>query len=182
LDGAAALSNGLITANSLMAYVYEKVGADEYSQQTPHYGSFGGDGDFVFDPTIVLGDSGREERDEREGNEILVSIPHLPEAEPSTAETRGQRVKTLIPNPAARIELDDLVSSTLHSTISSLRTQAFPPTPGAGDVAEQFTERVRRYDDVVVDLQIIVALLAHWGEPGHINLLGKVFSRLGEAG
>jgi hypothetical protein len=181
LDGAAALSNGLITANSLMAYVYEKVGADEYSQQTPHYGSFEGDGDFVFDPTTVLGDSGGEERDEREGNEILVSVPYLPEAEPSSAETLGQKVKTLIPNPADRVKLDDLVSSTLRSTISGLGTQAFPVTPGAGDEAEQFTERVRKYDAVVVDLQIIVALLAHWGEPDHINLLGKVFSRLGEA-
>ena len=75
LDGGAALSNGLITANSLMAYVYEKVGADEYSQQTPHYGSFDGDGDFVFDPTIISRDSDGDESDEREGNEISSAFP-----------------------------------------------------------------------------------------------------------
>ena len=105
----------------------------------------------------------------------------MPEAEPSSAQILVIKVKTLIPISADRIKLDDLVSSTLRSTIGNLGSHAFPTTPGAGDAAEQFTERVRRYDDVIVDLQIIVILLAHWGESDHINLLSKVFSRLGGA-
>jgi uncharacterized caspase-like protein len=181
LEGAAALPNGLITANSLMAYVYERVGADEYSQQTPHYGSFEGDGDFVFDHSSVSEDAQNQERDEREGNEILVTVPSLPEVEPPDAESLAGRTKALIPNAADRIKLDDLISSTLRTTLNNLGTQSFPATPSVGDWGEQFTQRVRRYDDVIVDLQTIVVLLAHWGDSSQINLLGKIFSRLGEA-
>jgi uncharacterized caspase-like protein len=180
LDGAAALSNGLITANSLMAYVYEQVGADEYSQQTPHYGSFQGDGDFVFDPSVVSDDHEGEQHDEREGNEILVKVAGLPDAEPSNAETLGQKIKALIPNSADKIKLDDLVSETLRSTLSSLGTRSFPTAPGIGDPGEQFTQRVHKYDEAIADLQIIVILLAHWGDPSHVHLLSKVFARLGE--
>ena len=47
LKGAAADENGVLTANGLMHYVYQKVGQDSRSQQTPHYGHIDGDGDFV---------------------------------------------------------------------------------------------------------------------------------------
>ena len=49
LEGAAATQEGVLTANGVMAYVYEKVGRDQYSHQTPHFGYVAGDGDFVFD-------------------------------------------------------------------------------------------------------------------------------------
>ena len=48
LKGAASDTNGIITANTLMAYVYQKVGQDNRSKQTPHFGYFEGDGDFIF--------------------------------------------------------------------------------------------------------------------------------------
>ncbi|MEW6213236.1 MAG: caspase family protein, partial [Acidobacteriota bacterium] len=47
LRGSASDSNGVITANALMNYVYERVGKDERSRQTPHYGHIEGDGDFI---------------------------------------------------------------------------------------------------------------------------------------
>lgn len=48
LKGAALDSNGVLTANEIMAYVYKKVSQDNQSEQTPHYGHLEGDGDFVF--------------------------------------------------------------------------------------------------------------------------------------
>jgi uncharacterized caspase-like protein len=47
IKGAALDSNGVLTANELMAYVYKKVGQDNRSEQTPHFGHFDGDGDFI---------------------------------------------------------------------------------------------------------------------------------------
>jgi len=47
LRGAAVDTNGVLTANLLMYYVYQKVGQDSRSQQTPHYGHIEGDGDFI---------------------------------------------------------------------------------------------------------------------------------------
>jgi len=47
LQGAAKDANGVLTANLLMHYVYRKVGQDNRSQQTPHYGHIDGEGDFI---------------------------------------------------------------------------------------------------------------------------------------
>lgn len=47
LRGKAAAGDGVLTASALMAYVYGKVANDKYSRQTPHYGYFDGDGDFI---------------------------------------------------------------------------------------------------------------------------------------
>src|SRR4029077_9224245 len=48
MEGAAATVEGIISANGIMAYVYDKVGNDANSYQTPHYGFIDGDGDFIF--------------------------------------------------------------------------------------------------------------------------------------
>ena len=48
LRGNAASEGNIITANGVMAYVYSKVPHDRDSNQTPHYGYFEGDGDFIF--------------------------------------------------------------------------------------------------------------------------------------
>ncbi len=47
LQGDAVDSNGVLTANGLMHYVYTRVSQDSRSQQTPHYGHIMGDGDFI---------------------------------------------------------------------------------------------------------------------------------------
>lgn len=47
LKGNAANSEGVLTANTLMSYLYDKVSQDPRSRQTPHWGHLEGDGDFV---------------------------------------------------------------------------------------------------------------------------------------
>ena len=47
LQGKAANEKGVLTASYLMDYVYKKVGGDSRSHQTPHFGHFEGDGDFI---------------------------------------------------------------------------------------------------------------------------------------
>ena len=60
LEGGAT-SEGVITASGVMEYVYQKVARDQYSRQTPHYGFFDGDGDFVFASDGLEGDGRRRE-------------------------------------------------------------------------------------------------------------------------
>ena len=47
LQGEAASRDGVVTANGLMGYVYDRVAKDQHSQQTPHYGFLEGRGWFV---------------------------------------------------------------------------------------------------------------------------------------
>ena len=179
MEGAAAMANGLITANALMKYVYEKVGTDPYSQQTPHYGAFDGDGDFIFNPNVVAPVT--PPADDKEGNEILVEIPDLPEAEPSAEQTLGEAVKELIPVPASRIKLDTLVDKKLREALAAIDVINFPVQQPANGQPEGFAARVKRYDQVMADLEIVAALLAHYGEPQHSQLLTKLMTRLAEA-
>jgi uncharacterized caspase-like protein len=64
LRGKAATPNGVITANGLMAYVYQCVANDQNSIQTPHYGYFDGDGDFVLAAPQLLGKEEKKDIDE----------------------------------------------------------------------------------------------------------------------
>lgn len=48
LTGKAANQDGIISANTVWAYVHEHVANDPHSNQTPDFGSFDGDGDFIF--------------------------------------------------------------------------------------------------------------------------------------
>ena len=179
MEGAAALANGLITGNSVMKYVYENVGTDAYSQQTPHYGSFDGDGDFIFNPSVV--EEKGAERDRREGHDVLIDVPFLPNSEPSEAQALGDVIKELIPDPAGKIKLDAIVNRALRSALTELGPTNFPATPSQGDANEQFPRRIRRYDELLIDLQTISVLLAHWGDASQAQLLSKVLMRLAEA-
>lgn len=71
LDGAAATKDGYLTANGVMAYVYDRVAKDQHSQQTPHYGFIDGDGDFIFSelPANLLAD------DAKGGKDVMVGVP-----------------------------------------------------------------------------------------------------------
>jgi hypothetical protein len=47
LRGKAVTTGGVLTANGVMHYVYERVAGDPGAEQTPHYGHLDGDGDFI---------------------------------------------------------------------------------------------------------------------------------------
>src|SRR6266403_5319532 len=91
LRGKAAAANGVITANGLMAYVYQSVANDQNSKQTPHYGYFDGDGDFVFAPEALL----VGEVDEKKDIDQLMVIPFVEgEYAPVTIDQKVGEVKT----------------------------------------------------------------------------------------
>ncbi|MCL5236691.1 MAG: hypothetical protein M1353_02420 [Nitrospirae bacterium] len=64
LEGNAATPDGIITANGVMAYVYERVAKDLNSDQTPHFGFIDGDGDFIFTAPMLTSISKEHEKDE----------------------------------------------------------------------------------------------------------------------
>lgn len=64
LNGKAQSEDGVITANGVMSYIYEKVAKDQHSHQTPHFGFLSGDGDFIFSAPILEKDHLKPEIDE----------------------------------------------------------------------------------------------------------------------
>ena len=84
LGGKAADEHGVLTANELMHYVYQKVSQDNRSHQTPHYGHLDGDGDFV------LRSPEREHLAPTTTADYLVpAIEEMPEAVPAAEATKS---------------------------------------------------------------------------------------------
>ena len=76
-----------------MAYVYSRVANDKDSNQTPHYGHFDGDGDFVFAAPGLNELEGTDEKD----LDRLVTIPYPDEeASPDRLSTKVHRAKGLL--------------------------------------------------------------------------------------
>ena len=104
--GKAANEYGVITASGLMAYVYTKVANDVNSKQTPHYGQFDGDGDFIFStPGIDTSTEGQEK-----GIDSLMSIPYVEEAGISTSlDDKIEYLKEPTFSEKSQIRLNDFV-------------------------------------------------------------------------
>jgi hypothetical protein len=177
LEGAAATSDGVLTANRLMAYVYEKVASDQHSHQTPHYGFLDGDGDFVFDTTPLE----KLDIEETKGKDLLVNVGTATPILSVFSDSISDSLKQLISDPREQIRLDDFVSSHLRRAIQLLDLQNFPASESITDETFKgvFAGRLKQYEEATADLRTIVILLARWATPNQIPLLTKIFARLG---
>lgn len=106
LSNEATTQGGIITANTVMSYVYDRVAKDYQSRQTPHYGFIDGDGDFVFDTSGLEDLTVQPEVDK----DLLIEIPPISTEplEPQSAN-KADRVKEYLSDLKHRIKLDDLV-------------------------------------------------------------------------
>ena len=175
LDGGAATPDGIICANSIMSYVYEKVAKDLNSRQTPHFGFIDGDGDFIFSAPILesLVDQKKEDKD------ILIETPPIISLSTNNNDQKSliEIVKEYIPDSRFRIRLDDLVTVEIRKVLS-LTTDDHFPVQTADVSTEDFIDRLNAYETIIKDLQSIVILLAHWGAEEHRTVLRKIIERL----
>lgn len=177
LDGAAASDDGTITANGAMAYVYDRVGRDTDSIQTPHFGCIDGDGDFVF----VAPSLERLDAAEEHGQDILVgSPPGL--LDPSQARNEGELtsdLKELLGEPTRRIKLDECVVREVTAFLG--RTGSQDCSAGGGSIsADTFAERLREYEGAASRLMIAAALLGKWSVSEQRPVLRAVLGRLAD--
>jgi uncharacterized caspase-like protein len=166
LEGAAETQDGIISANGVMAYVYENVGRDSRSNQTPHYGFIEGDGDLIFSSHVVdEASAGNKEAD------LLVKLAPSTMSSPDGPQTFSDHVKQLLSDPAQRIRLDDFVAMHLKSTVNRLSIEHFPVSHPYSD--EEFVMRVSRYEAAIDELIDIVVLLSRWARPDQLPQLTR---------
>lgn len=179
LEGNAADSNGIISANAVMAYVYEHVAKDPSSQQSPHFGFFDGDGDFIFfsPPTPAL-----DNQREKENSDVLVQVPpgYLPSDELTEERLLIKHVKDYLSDPQYRIRLDDLVATEIRTALYLIREQEFPVQTTAVTPAE-FALRIRKYETLLSRLISVTILIAKWGTKEHQPLIEMIIARLADA-
>tara|TARA_R110002033_G_scaffold171136_1_gene216239 strand:+ start:2217 stop:3965 length:1749 start_codon:yes stop_codon:yes gene_type:complete len=172
IRGKAANEYGVITASGLMAYVYSKVANDINSDQTPHYGQFDGDGDFIISVPVkeAVENDGTKDTDE------LITIPYVDEVRSSkTTEEKVEYVKELISSNNSQIKLHDFAIDEVRRFLSATSEDSFATSGQFSD--EEFLERISSYELHSKDLSMIVACLSHWANENQLNSLTKVISR-----
>lgn len=176
LDGNAATSDGILTASGVMAYVYEKVSKDIHSRQTPHYGFFDGDGDFIFEAPILA----RLTEEEKVDEDVLISIPSAesPETIIQQPDTLVSTIKEYLADQKSTIRLHDLSIRYVRKYLLDSSKENFPVQDQ--DIpfsVEEFTGRLEHYNAIVKDLKILTSCLSYWGEETHRTILQKALSR-----
>ncbi|MGG3470780.1 caspase family protein [Neobacillus pocheonensis] len=176
LEGNASNVDGIITANGVMSYVYEKVSKDMYSEQTPHYGFLEGEGDFIFKAPIL---DNMPEAEEVE-TDYLVEIPAvLQERSVKTIEDIIDETKEFLSESKSRIKLDDMVNHELRKIVMLLTDEHFP-VQGIQVDAENLIERLSKYESNAKGICLITSCIAHWGQDEHAPIINRIMTRLSE--
>ncbi len=188
LEGKAATEDGIITASGIMAYVYDRVGRDQYSHQTPHFGFVDGDGDFIFDTSLLEQKQSTHKTELTEGkaegetgdDDILINTSPQIVSTNNTKESVVSITKELLSDEKKKIELEDFVFQYVRKFLDATDLRHFP-VQGSNIQKEEFAERLKAYESASTDLQHILILLGKWGNQNQIHLLEKVFQRIAEA-
>lgn len=175
IKGKAATEYGVITANSLMAYVYAKVSSDINSEQTPHYGQFDGDGDFILlAPNI---DNLNEEK--QKNIDELISIPYSEEQNNHiTLDDKVTYIKELLSSQKAEIRIHDFITSELRRFISLSEEVGFDTNEQYSD--DKFLERISSYEECSKDIGVITSTISYWATEHETKILTKVISRISD--
>jgi len=177
LSGKASHSDGIISANGLMSYIYEHVARDSQSKQTPHFGYLDGDGDFIF----VAPGLDELQREEKEGKDLLMAVPAVESEEETNSENVVDRTKEYLAEPRYRIRLHDLVAQEIREVLSQTSEDNFAIN-GAGlskeEFANEFASRLKRYEKITHDLKLVTSCISYWGETQHREILTLAHNRL----
>ncbi|MBK8015494.1 MAG: caspase family protein [Betaproteobacteria bacterium] len=172
LRGNAATAEGVITASGLMAYVYGKVANDKNSNQTPHYGYFDGDGDFIVRAPNLT----ELEVPENKDIDRLIAVPYPDEhAQPETTATKVRRVKALLATDSASIELHDFLIDEVRQFLAATSEDDFLAEGHFSQ--EEFLRRLTRYEEVSADIAVLLACVSYWAKPIHKATLQKILAR-----
>lgn len=174
LKGKAASEDGIITANGLMAYVYERVAKDQQSHQTPHYGFIDGDGDFIFKAPILDSPNKEEKKEE----DMLIAVPSsMPMTNIDSSANIINVTKEYLSDTRYTIKLHDLVVQELREVLLQTSEDNFA-VQGIDWSLEEFTRRLKDYERVVDDLLRILSCIAYWGKQEHLPVLKMALTRL----
>ncbi|HEU5408721.1 MAG TPA: caspase family protein [Nitrospira sp.] len=174
LSGKAVDNGGNLTANGVIAYVYQAVGADPSSQQTPHYGYIHGDGDLIFEPLQI----DLTEIDAKRGDDRLVNVPAVLIQKDDPTMSILERLKELLSETKYRIQLHDFVAQSTRELLSKTGADYFPIQGSVSN--ESFIERLHSYEAAVQDLISQEMLLARWAGPEQASNVDLPLKRLVE--
>ncbi len=163
-----------ITASGVMAYVYQKVARDQYSQQTPHYGFLDGDGDFVF-----AADTLKDAEDGEKVTDVPIKVIGSSSVQLPAREAFAETLKQLLAAPSEQIRLDDFASTHIRAAIEATSLERFP-VQGVEVTNEAFASRIAAYEETIANLATMAVLMGRWCTADQLPILAKTLRRLAE--
>lgn len=161
LDGAAKTDNGVLSASSLINYVYNEVGSNDYSFQTPGYYTEG-EGDFIFNIDDLLT---KVTSDDGKNNDVLVEIKQIRNERYDDSFNKIKKFKKLLSEEKNFIEINDYVNNSLKKYLSSISCRV--------DTTE-FENQIDFYNQNIDELLSIVILLSFYGGTKYSSLIKKI--------
>lgn len=177
LYGEAANAQGIITASSLMSYVYGKVSTDKNSSQTPHYGHIDGDGDFILVAPQLDELEAREDLD----LDRLMVVPYADEFRDQprdSLQSKVVRIKELLSKPESSIQLHDFVIDEVKRFHGLVSQDHFGVAGSYSN--DELISRIGRYEHSARDISVLMAALAYWATGAQRHVLRKAFSRIAD--
>jgi uncharacterized caspase-like protein len=175
IRGKAANEHGVITASGLMAYVYTKVANDINSEQTPHYGQFDGDGDFI----ITAPNIDELSEDQRKDIDELILVPYAESARKNISlDEKIDYVKELLSSQKSQIKLHDYAIDEVRNFLVLTSKDNFVVSENFSD--EELLKRISSYERYTKDLAAIIAVVSYWASESELNVLSKIISRVSD--
>lgn len=176
LEGGAATNDGILTANTLMAFVYDCVGRDPHSRQTPHFGHVAGDGDLAL-ASAILNDLADDETKE---SDVMLQIPAISPSAQTTIEALTSELKSCLSEERLRIRLHDLVAEEVRSFHHATRPERFSVSEPhvEAEILADFPRRLGEYEAAAERLQIAFGMIARWGRDEHLKILRAMLPRV----
>ena len=175
LGGRAKDASGNLTANSVIAYVYQAVSSDPSSNQTPHYGYFHGDGDMIFAPKPEQLE--RVDGVESEAHD-LVSIPAAFDGERQVEMAGVSELKELLSDSRKKIQLRDYINHEVRRAIAKTGDDFLSMQVNVDK--EVVVNRLLAYEAAMKELAASEILLGFWGEAEHARAAQTPFRRLSD--
>ena len=169
LNGEAKTEQGVLSASSVMNYVYNKVSCDPKSYQTPSYGSVFGEGDFIFNADELFN---KEEPAGKE-NDILIDVS-LNHDIKDTKSDFGNRLKELLSDGKNFIKVTDIINQELRIYLSQISNIK-------GNLSmyneETFKDNITKLQDLLKNILDASILLTYYGDDRYVKLIKKIILR-----
>ena len=148
-----------LTATALASFVHKRVAFDQYSKQSPEYGTISGDGDMILDNELLT------QIAENPGSSTQPLVDSSPSFLPSKHEEfrEIELLKELLTEERFRIRLNDFYADMIRAAKSKLSTPSFSLSQSTTS-SDDFSERVARYDGALSHYQTVLLITARWAQ------------------
>lgn len=171
LNGEAKTEYGVLSASSVMNYVYTKVANDPKSAQTPGYGSFYGDGDFIFNFDELNDKIGQNNEKDKD---ILIDISQSLRVK-NDKNVFVSNLKKLLSDSKNYIEVNDLINEELKIYINEFNKEKLELS---GIDEDKFKIKIKIIEKNIENLLMAVILITYYGDERYNKMLKKIIYRV----